>query len=35
MDKKLIRWIAIIIALGFVLTSFSFFAYMLLSRNWG
>jgi len=29
MDKKLVRWIAIIIALGFLLASFSFLVYML------
>ncbi len=33
MDKKFIRWIAIIITLGFLLTSFSFIAYMLLFSN--
>lgn len=31
MDKKLARWIAIIIALGFLLASFSFLVYMLFS----
>jgi hypothetical protein len=33
MDRKIVRWIAIIIALGFILSSFSFFAYMLLFGN--